>query len=159
MVEVTELLEPWKGCDNVAWQLTCPCGCRKGAFLGYPLRRYNPRYCGDAFVGPLGFECSGCGQVRELLDTDKHGYHAEIGSSSCHIRGEGPREAFACPGCGSRLFRVVCSFLFWPATIDLVVDEPAEFLEVAEDLFNEFVAHGRCDGCGQMVRFTDFGKL
>jgi hypothetical protein len=29
----------------------------------------------------------------------------------------------------------------------------------AQDLFNEFVAHGRCAGCGALSRFTDFGKL
>jgi hypothetical protein len=53
----------------------------------------------------------------------------------------------------------VTSFFFWPAAIDLVEDEPEEFMEVSENLFNEFVAHGRCAGCGQMARFTDFGKL
>jgi hypothetical protein len=30
---------------------------------------------------------------------------------------------------------------------------------MSEDLFNEFLAHGRCAGCGRVSRFTEFGKL
>jgi hypothetical protein len=54
---------------------------------------------------------------------------------------------------------VLTSFFFWPASVDLVEDEPDEFELRAQDLFFEFVAHGRCQKCGALARFTDFGKL
>ena len=42
---------------------------------------------------------------------------------------------------------------------EAVEDEPEELESRAQDLFCEFVAHGTCVQCGQLVRFTDFGKL
>jgi hypothetical protein len=151
--------EPWKADDIAVWRIACKCGGRFGSFLGYPLSRYNTDYSGSEFVGPLGYECAKCGQVTEILDTNQHGYHAEACASSTKICGEGPREAFACPSCAGKNFEVLSSFFFWPASIDLVEDEPDEFESRAQDLFCEFVAHGRCQGCGTVARFTDFGKL
>ena len=150
--------EEWDG-DVAAWQIACACGSRRGQFVGYPLNRYNTSYTGAAFVGPLAFECAESKRVTEVLDTNQHGYHAEACDSQSHLCGEGPREAFACAGCKEKQFEVTTSFFFWPASVDLVEDEPEEFEERAQDLFNEFVAHGRCVGCGALSRFTDFGKL
>jgi hypothetical protein len=149
--------EPWDFCDLVTWKLSCTCGCGDGAFQGYSLKRYNEGYTGDAFVGPLAFECSRCGTVRDILDTAKHGYHAEIGSSSCHIRGEGAGERFVCTQCNGSRFWVLATFFFWEAAIDLIEDQP-ELAPRAENFFNEFQAHGRCASCGHLSRFTDFGK-
>ena len=159
VAEPAERPEPWDGPDISVWRIACACGCRHGSFLGYPLRRYNSKYLGSAFVGPLGFECGNCGRVTEILDTNQHGYHAEACESSSHIRGDGPRESFVCPDCTGNQFEIVTSFFFRSASIDLVEDEPEEFESRAQDLFCEFVAHGHCRTCGQLVRFTDFGKL
>src|ERR1051325_3969349 len=151
--------EPWDADDIAVWRIACTCGCRHGSFLGYPLSRYNAKYYGDDFVGQLGFECGKCGLVAELFDTNQHGYHAEACASPSKIFGEGPRLAFVCRGCSGTRFEIVTSFFFWPASIDLVEDEPEEFEARAQDLFCEFVAHGYCEKCGQVSRFTDFGKL
>jgi hypothetical protein len=155
----TDAPEAWKGSSISTWQLWCSCGSDDGAFLGYPLRHYTDQFEGDAFVGPLGFLCAKCKQTLEVLDTKEHGYHAESCSFSSHISGEGPRVKFVCRNCGGSLFSVKVSFFYWEAVIDLVEDEPAEFAPVSQNLFNEFVAHGRCIGCCRVSRFTDFGKL
>jgi hypothetical protein len=151
--------EPWDGDDIAVWKIACSCGCKQGSFLGYPLSRYNTDYSGSDFVGPLGFECAKCDRVTELFDTNHHGYHADACGSPSKICGEGPREYSICPGCASKRFEILTSFFFWPASIDLVEDEPEEFEARAQDLFCEFVAHGRCANCGSLTRFTDFGKL
>jgi hypothetical protein len=151
--------EPWEDDDIAVWRISCKCGGKYGSFLGYPLSRYNREYADSAFVGPLGFECAKCGQVIEVFDTNQHGYHAEACASPSKVFGNGAREAFACPSCGGKNFEVSTSFYFWPASIDLVEDEPDEFESRAQDLFCEFVAQGRCQGCGTVARLTDFGKL
>lgn len=151
--------EPRQNDDIAVWRISCKCGGQHGAFLGYPLRDFNTTYAGTEFIGPLGFACAKCEQITEVFDTDQHGYHAEACGMSSKICGEGPREKFACPTCAGTDFEVLTSFFFWPASIDLVEDEPEEFESRAQDLFCEFVAHGRCQACGALVRFTDFGKL
>jgi hypothetical protein len=151
--------EPWDGDDIAVWRIACNCGGQYGSFFGYPLSRYNTKYFGNVFVGPLAFECAKCGRVTEVFDTNEHGYHAEACASPSHICGEGPRQAFTCPSCAGKNFEVLTSFFFWPASIDLVEDELEEFESRAQDLYCEFVAHGRCQGCGTVARFTDFGKL
>jgi hypothetical protein len=151
--------EPWKGTDIAVWQLACTCGWQHGKFLGYPLSRYNTKYAGSAFVGPIAFECARCGRVTEMFDTNQHGYHADACASPSHICGEGPREAFGCPDCAGKYFAITTSFFYWPASVDLVEDEPEGFESRAQDLFCEFVAHGVCETCRKATRFTDFGKL
>jgi hypothetical protein len=151
--------EPWESDDIATWRLACKCGGQYGSFLGYPLSHYNTKYSGSAFVGPLAFACGKCNSVRELFDANKHGYHAEACRSPSTICGEGLRQQFVCPSCAGKAFEVLTSFFFWPASIDLVEDEPEEFESRAQDLFCEFVAHGRCQGCGTVTRFTEFGKL
>lgn len=151
--------EPWNADDIAVWKIACPCGSQHGSFLGYPLKRFDPNSPGADFVSPLGFECVKCRQTTEIFDTKCHGYHAEACASSSAVRGEGDRNAFACPACAAKTFEVLTSFFFWPASVDLVEDEPEEFESRAQDLFCEFVAHGRCQDCGKITRFTDFGKL
>jgi len=151
--------EPWTGTEIAVWRIACSCGCRHGSFLGYQLSDYNTTYSGSPFVGPLGFECAKCGRISEVLDTNQHGYHADACASPSHICGEGPRQVFVCSDCGGKRFEVLTSFFFWPASVDLVEDEPDEFESRAQDLFCEFVANGYCEKCGLLSRFTDFGKL
>ena len=151
--------EPWEGEDIAVWRIACPCGSEHVSFLGYPLSKYNKKYSGSAFVGPLAVECAKCGRTSELFDTNQHGYHAEASGSPTHICGKGKRKAFICPHCGSSQFEILTSFFFWPASMDLVEDEPETFESRAQDMFCEFAAHGRCQKCREVVRFTDFGKL
>jgi hypothetical protein len=144
------------------WQLACGCGNDRGRVLGYPLREYNSDYDGaESFLSPLGFECSDCRKVTEIIDTDVHGYHSEVakiegGIGSAKMRGEGPRQPFPCSTCGAQLFVVVVGFVYWGAAFDLFLDEPEL---PAQEFFNAFLSYGRCAACGEVSELTDFGKL
>src|SRR5205823_3801965 len=73
----SELPEPFDNNPCSVWQLACCCGNSRGRFLGYSLKDYNAEYNGpESFISPLAFECSACKTITELLDTDRHGYHA-----------------------------------------------------------------------------------
>jgi hypothetical protein len=157
-----ELPVAWdENCKSV-WRLACTCGEERGRVLGYPLRDYNLDYDGpECFVSPLGFECSGCGKVTEIIDTDTHGYHSEVakiegGVGSAKIRGEGPRQPFLCSACGAQVFVATVGFVYWDAAFDLLFNEPGwPILE----FFNVFLCYGRCVGCDKVLAVTDFGKL
>jgi hypothetical protein len=158
VTESTDRPEPWEGEDVVTWRLACRCGCVDGAFLGYPLSRYNTDYHGPKFVGPLSFQCSNCARVIGILDTRHHGYHGELGSNT-HYCGEGPVTSFVCPKCSTIRFVVLASLFFWPAAMDLVEDEPRKYARYAENLFNQAIIHGRCSGCQQLTMMAAFDKL
>jgi hypothetical protein len=159
IVTPTQLPEPFD--DNLCsvWQVACRCGGTQGRFLGYPLKDYNTDYDGPmCFLGPLGFECHRCYAVTELLDTDRHGYHADLarregGIGSAKLRGQGPRHKWTCPDCHKDRFEVVVGFVFW------YPDELIEFDGEWEELFNVFLCYCRCGHCGLTSQPTDFGKL
>ena len=151
----------WEIAIKSVWRLGCTCGEERCHVLGYPLRDLNPDYDGPDFIGPLGFDCSACGKVTEILDTDVHGYHAESakiegGIGPVKIRGEEARCHFPCSACGANLFVVTIGFIYWPGAFDLFLDEPD--LPIQE-FFNEFLCYGRCVSCGEVSAITDFGKL
>ncbi len=139
-----------------AWVLACGCGHGTGQLLGHRLSDYSEAPdCGDTIVGPLGFKCGSCGSIIELLDTDRHGYHARLGSPS-KIRGKGRRPAFACRRCSGQEFTVLVAFLFWEGAIEVFLDEPTWQYE---EYFNEFLCFCACAACGQVSEPTEFGKL
>ena len=156
-----KLAEPFDDNPCSVWQVGCTCGGEHGRFLGYSLKDYNSEYEGpECFLSPLAFECAACHAVTELLDTDRHGYHAEIarreghGVGSAKRRGEGPPKQFICPGCSGEWFAVTVGFVFW------YPDELAELFDGEwEDLYNVFLCHCRCASCGQTSQPTNFGKL
>ncbi|QDS99347.1 hypothetical protein [Adhaeretor mobilis] len=156
-----ELPKPFDENPCSVWRIACKCGGEQGHFLGYPLKDYNAEYDGpECFLSPLAFECNTCSTVTELLNTDLHGYHAEVARlegdehGSSKLIGEGSRQVFRCSDCGSDVFSVVAGFVFW------YPDELAdEFDEAWEDLFSVFLCHCTCAGCGQTSEPTDFGKL
>jgi hypothetical protein len=151
----------WAISIKSVWRLGCTCGEDRGHVLGHPLHDLNPDYDDPEFVGPLGFECSACGKVAEIIDTDLHGYHVEVariegGGGSVKIRGEGDRRRFPCPACEADSFIVTVAFIYWPAAIDLFYEQPHLPME---EFFLEFLSYGRCDSCGEVSAITDFGKL
>ncbi len=112
-----QLPEPFDDNPHSVWKLVCRCGGEQGRFLGYPLRDYNREYDGPEFISPLAFERAACKTVSELLNTDQHGYHAEVarrsgGVGATHYRGQGPRQAFLSPHCGGQKFEVTVGFVF-----------------------------------------------
>jgi hypothetical protein len=157
----SQLPEPFDENPYSVWRIACHCGGTNGRFLGYPLKDFNPEDDGpECFLSPLAFECASCNAVTELLDTDRHGYHAEVArrqgdeGGSAKLRGTGPRQSFTCPACGGKLFGIQVGFVFW------YPDELAEeFDDAWEELFSIFLCHCKCVGCGQTSQPTEFGKL
>jgi len=155
------LPEPFDDNPCSLWQVSCRCGNSRGQLLGYPLKDYNHEYAGpECFLSPIAFGCDACKAVTEILDTDRHGYHAEVARreggeiGSVKLRGKGPRQPFSCPSCGGQVFGVTVGFVFW------YPDELAEEFEDSwEELFSVFLCHCKCSDCGQMSQPTDFGKL
>lgn len=156
------LPETWDDNPKSVWQVGCKCGGNAGRLLGYSLQDFHGEYDGPlAMISPLAFQCAVCKQETTLLDTDIHGYHADLDlregttGGSCKIRGAGVgRLAFPCPSCNKDLFSIVVGFVFWN------VDELAEDFEARwEDLFSVFLCYATCLNCGKISRPTDFGKL
>lgn len=156
-----KLSEPFDSNPCSVWEIGCHCGGKTGRLLGYSLQDYNSDYTGrTCFLSPLAFECNECNKVTEILDTDLHGYHAEVARlagddiGSGQLRGEGPRKAFACGKCTSTQFKVTVAFVFW------YLDELAEEFDASwEEMFNVFLCECTCVRCGQMSTPTAFGKL
>lgn len=157
-----ELPVNWDDSCKSVWRLSCSCGGEQGRVLGFPRRECNKDYDGpECFLSPLSFECMACGEVAEIIDTDKHGYHSEVakrdgGIGSVKYRGQGQPESFPCPACQGNVFEVTVGFVYWPACFDLFLEEPEL---PCEDFFIVFLSYGRCVACRQLSVLTDFGKL
>lgn len=157
-----ELPIEWAHDTRSCWRLMCRCDGAHGRILGYRLEDYSDSYAGaDLFVSPIGFECITCGRTTDVIDTKRHGYHAELaaregGVGSAKYRGAGPRAAWRCPRCGGERFGLTVAFIFWDAVLDLADDEPGWPLQ---DFFNVFLSFAECVGCGHRSEPTDFGKL
>ena len=141
------------------WRLQCQCGCYSGGLLGHYLRDYNQDYRGDEMVTPIGFKCSTCSQVTEILDTEKHGYHAEVAkldgdTDSVKFRGIGEQKVYHCKHCENDVFDFVIGFVYWD--FDIVLDEPEL---PAQDFFNEFIMLCTCGRCGRVSEPVMLGKL
>ena len=136
---------------NTAFSLRCRCGHQKAHILGHYVRPegYDP----VVFVGPLALQCESCGATTELIDTDIHGYDAELGHGSCTVRGQGRRVAFACDICGPAPMDVVVRFEY---SGDLSRDAFSVFRGREQDLFSWFTALGRCSGCSHVMTAADF---
>lgn len=156
-----QLPKPFDDNLTTVWRLACECECGgdNGRLLGHRLETLSSHYRGDLLVSPLGFECSACGRITELLDTDLHGYHAEVGkleggTGSAKIRGTATRTAYACPACSGDSFGMVAGFVYWH--FDIIEDEPHL---PAEEFFNVFLLYCTCAACGRVSEPTQFGKL
>jgi hypothetical protein len=135
---------------NKVYRLACTCG--KGHFrvLGHHLD--NDR--GSAiFVSPLALECVGCGKVTELIDTDQHGYDAELGHGGTTIRGKGPRTPYACDKCGVRPMTAYARF---EHSGEELADSFIEEFPNSQDYFSWFSLVGTCDGCKRMLGVADY---
>ena len=74
-----QLSQPFDGALTTVWHVACSCGADIGKVLGYPLRDLKSDYTGGIFVSPISFQCGSCARATQILDTDVHGYHAEVG--------------------------------------------------------------------------------
>jgi len=157
-----ELPIEWDDNTRSVWRLACQCGNEQGRVLGYPLGDYKDWPGGaNIFISPIGFECAACGKVTEVIDTDQHGYHAEVGKredgiGSVKYRREGPPTAWTCPQCEGQVFGLTVAFIFWEVVFDLANEDLGWPLQ---EFFNVFLSFARCTGCGHLSEPTDFGKL
>jgi hypothetical protein len=104
--------------------LAAPSGVAVGRCYGYDLRRLNPEYAGSVlFVSPLSVQWTDAVVSTQLLDTDVHGYHGELGSSA-KIRGTGSPTVFACVSCGATEFALEAEFHYWDETIEQWAEDP-----------------------------------
>lgn len=141
------------------WQLACKCGGDRGELLGYPLSHFVPEDASKDLVTPIAFGCVRCGVVTEILDTDQHGYHVEVGRlegspGGTKWRGGGVRQKHSCPSCESSVFAFRSGFVYWD--FDIVEDEPE--LQ-AEQFFHEFRLSCTCSACGTTSEPVNLGKL
>ncbi len=75
----TTLPEPWDDNPKSVWHVRCKCGGTTGRLRGFSLKDFNDEYDGPlAMISPLAIQCAVCKEETELLDTDIHGYHADL---------------------------------------------------------------------------------
>lgn len=141
------------------WRLRCRCGGEHGRILGHWLGATGDGHA--KLISPIAFECGTCGRTTAVIDTARHGYHAEVaaregGVGSAKRRGEGPPSAWRCPRCGGERSGLVVAFLYSGAVLDLAEDEPGWPIR---DFFTAFLSCADCLACGHRSEPTDFGKL
>jgi hypothetical protein len=88
-----------------------------------------------------------------LIDTDQHGYDAELGHGSATIRGKGPRTVYACDKCG---VRPVTAFARFEHSGEELADSFIEEYPNTQDYFSWFSLVGTCEGCKRMLNVADF---
>lgn len=164
--QLGDVEEDRHGAVHVRWSIGCGCGGRSGSLLGHPLSRLAPERLEpgerDPLLSPLAFACEDCGQTTDMLDTDLHGYHAEIGRAEgepggSKLRGSGPGTRYACPQCRGEVFTMATRFAYWG--LDEIIETIEDLPLKAGDLFNVFDCECVCAGCGHRSHPTDFGKL
>lgn len=135
---------------NKMFKLRCGCGHDHFRVLGHSLNNDRGE---PIFVSPLALECAICGNVTELIDTDEHGYDAELGHGSATIRGEGERSPFQCNRCGVRRMTAHARFEHSSETLE---DSTGDFAGNEHNLFTWFSLVGECEGCKRVLRVADF---
>ena len=130
------------------------CGC--GELTHYVLGHYwvNPDYKNlEVFLSPLALRCISCGKINELIDTDIHGYDAELGHGSGTVRGEGERDEYKCKNCGVQPFEIIARFEY---SEELFGKDFEDFRGREQDLFSWFTLLGRCTSCKEVWHIADF---
>jgi hypothetical protein len=88
-----------------------------------------------------------------LLDTDAHGYDAELGNGTATVRGQGARVVFECPRCGRKPLQAFVRFEY---PDDLFEGDYPGFAGREQELFTWFSLVGRCSQYSQVVPVADF---
>lgn len=137
---------------NPVFALSCRCGSDQHYVHCY--RWSNPDYRNQVVIlSPLDLECAACRTITPLLDTDTHGYDAELGHGAATARGQGERGVFECPTCGRQPFQAFVRFEY---PDDLFDGDLPEFNGREQELFTWFNLVGRCPQCSQVLPVADF---
>jgi hypothetical protein len=145
MIDGPELLNP-------IFRLACTCGHDHHHVIGHHWR--NPDYSNVlVFLSPIVLRCASCGKETEVIDTDRHGYDAELGHIVATARGEGDRGEYRCDQCGPQAFRIWVRFEY---PDDLFRRTFKGFQRRQQDLFSWFTLVGKCPCCSRELDITDF---
>jgi hypothetical protein len=137
---------------NLIFALSCQCGGTRHYVHGY--RWTNPDFHNAiVFLSPLVLECSDCGKMNDLLDTDIHGYDGELGHGTATTRAKGDRAVFECPTCGRQPLETFVRFEY---PDDLFEGDFPEFAGREQDLFTWFSLKSKCPKCSKMLDVADF---
>jgi hypothetical protein len=137
---------------NPVFALFCRCGGDR--HFVHCHRWANPDFGNQVVtLSPLVLECAACRAITALLDTDTHGYDAELGHGTATVRGQGERVVFECPTCGRQ---PVQAFVRFEYPDDLFDGDFPEFAGREQELFTWFNLVGRCLQCSQVLPVADF---
>jgi hypothetical protein len=137
---------------NPVFALSCSCGGRRHYVHGYQWT--NPDFNNaSVFLSPLILECAACGKRTDLLDTDIHGYDAELGHGTATARAQGDRVVYECPECGRQPLE---SFVRFEYPDDLFEGDFADVAGREQDLFTWFTLVARCPQCSRLLAVADF---
>lgn len=137
---------------NPVFALSCQCGGTRHFVHGY--RWINQDFHNACvFLSPLVLECAACGKTTDLLDTDVHGYDAELGHGSATVRAEGDPVVFECPKCGRQPLESFVRFEYADYLFD---GHFTDFAGREQELFSWFSLVGKCPQCSQLLAVADF---
>jgi hypothetical protein len=137
---------------NPVFALLCRCGGSRHYVHCY--RWINADFRNAVvFLSPLVLECAACRKMVGLLDTDLHGYDAELGHGTATVRAKGERVVYECPKCGKQ---PLAAFVRFEYPDDLFDGDFPEFAGREQDLFTWFSLVGKCPQCSQVLPVADF---
>lgn len=143
-----------EGPEHICPLFSLACSCGGEWFFVHGYRWVNPDYGGTTvFLSPVALECQACGKLADLLDTDEHGYDAELGHGTATVRAEGERALFSCPDCGRQPLAVFIRFEY---PDDLFDGDFAEFAGREQELFTWVNLTGKCPSCSRVFAIADF---
>ena len=137
---------------NPVFQVSCTCGSRAHSISGFSWRP-SEEAAERVFLSPIGLTCTSCSKQSVLIDTDAHGYDAELGHGSTTVRGEGDPMKFRCEKCSNESMEVLVRFEY-PA--DVFGDDFEDFKGGRADLFTWVSVVGRCQGCKGLWAVADY---
>jgi len=137
---------------NPVFALSCQCGHTQHYVHGY--RWINPDFH-NAIVclSPLVLQCAACGKMTHLLDTDVHGYDAELGHGTATVRAMGERVVYECPRCGRHPLEAFVRFEYPDGLFD---GNFPKFAGREQELFTWFNLVGKCPQCSRVLHVADF---
>jgi hypothetical protein len=134
---------------NPAFWIKCKCGSELHRINGFKFGVED----GYIFLSPLELECTKCAAHSPLLDTDLHGYDAELGHGSSTRRAEGEATHFRCASCSGSDFNTFVRFEYPDDLFDGGFDDTGKAIE---DLFTWVTCVGRCGSCQGLWVVADF---
>jgi hypothetical protein len=138
---------------NSVFALACSCVSGQRFIHGFSWINPDNFDTTSVFLSPMFLECTAYGKRTDLIDTDAHGYDAELGHILATARGRGDPSMYECPECGRQRSDVFARFEY---PDELFEQDFPEFAGRKEDLFSWFSLLGKCRRCAQSLVAADF---